>query len=493
MDLKKIDFTQILVLWACLAIGFFSCKKDPALLKDRNANLKFSNDTVLFDTVFTRVGSVTKQLKVYNPFKQKVLISNIFLAGGNNSQFRLNIDGVPGNFASDVEIMPNDSLFIFVEVTVNPNNTNAPLVVSDSIMFDWNGKTQHVELVAWGQDAHYILANRYIPGFPAFRIIAGQDTSVRWTNDKPYVVYGYAVVDSAACLVVDPGVRIHFHKNSGMWIYRYGCIQVNGTKEQPVTFQGDRLDNDYRYIAGQWDRIWINEGAKSSFNYAIIKNGFVGIQAETIVGIEPADQTELVLNNTQISSMSGFGILSIFYKIRSANTIITECQEQTLAILLGGSYSFRHCTFANYWNGTNRKSPSLIINNYNDQQTLSLDSAYFGNCIITGNYTNEISLDLKSGSSPNYWFDHCLVKVDNTVNTDDPARFINIVKNPADVLIDGVPKNPLFKDVSLNNYHLITASAASNKGNNIISQQVPYDLDNVLRSDPPDLGCYEEN
>jgi hypothetical protein len=493
MKLTKLGFYLVFSLLGLFLVCFSACKKDPPLLKDRTASLKFSTDTVLFDTVFTSVGSVTKQLKVYNPFKQKVLISNILLAGGNNSPFQLNIDGVPGNMASEVEIMPNDSLFIFVEVTVNPNNANSPLVVSDSILFDWNGKTQAVELVAWGQDAHYIVANRYIPGFPAFRIIAGQDTTVQWPNDKPYVVYGYAVVDSAATLMVDPGVRVHFHKNSGMWVYKYGSIKVNGTKEQPVTFQGDRLDYDYRYIAGQWDRILINEGAKSSFNYAIIKNGFIGIQAEPFSPIEPGDQTELVINNTSITSMSGFGVLSIYFKIRAANTLITECQEQTLAILLGGNYSFRHCTFANYWNSTNRKSPSVIVNNYNDNQTRPLDSAYFGNCIITGNYTNEISLDLKAGSTANYWFDHSLIKVDNTVDTSDPSKFIEIVKNPADVVIDGVTKNPIFKNVSFFDFHLISSSAASNKGKTLISQQVPNDLDNVLRSNPPDIGCYEEN
>lgn len=487
------SFRTLFLLVFLISVVFSSCKKDPPLLKDRSASLKFSTDTVLFDTVFTSVGSITRQLKVYNPFKQKVLISNIFLAGGNNSQFKLNIDGVPGNSATEVEIMPNDSLFIFVEVTVNPNNASSPLVVSDSILFDWNGKIQSVDLVAWGQDAHYIVANRYIQGFPAFNIVAGQDSTVHWPNDKPYVVYGYAVVDSAGKLIIDPGVRIHFHKNSGMWVYRYGSIEVNGSKEQPVTFQGDRLDYDYRYIAGQWDRIWINEGAKSKFNYAIIKNGFIGIQAETIVGIEPGDQTELVLNNTQITSMSGFGILSIFYNLRAANTLVTECQEQTLAIVLGGNYSFRHCTFANYWNNTNRTSPSVLINNYNDQQTLPLDSAYFGNCIITGNYTNEISIDLKSGSTSNYWFDHSLIKVDNTVDTSDPAKFIEVVKNPADIVVDGVTKNPIFKNVSLFDFHLISSSAASNKGSNLISQQIPNDLDNVLRSDPPDIGCYEEN
>lgn len=159
-------------------------KKEVGFISDKNTKLNFSEDTVLFDTVFTQVGSATRQLKIYNPYKKKLLVKRIWLAGGANSQFKLNIDGVPGNMATDIELMPNDSLYIFVEVTVNPLNVNSPMIVSDSVFFETNESIQDVDLVAWGQDAHYIRPNTYIAGLPPLNIIAKENENITWVNDE---------------------------------------------------------------------------------------------------------------------------------------------------------------------------------------------------------------------------------------------------------------------------------------------------------------------
>ena len=68
------------------------CQPDDAFT-DSNSGLKFSSDTVSFDTIFTTVASATQIFKVYNPYHQQVLITNISLAGGEQSSYRLNIDG----------------------------------------------------------------------------------------------------------------------------------------------------------------------------------------------------------------------------------------------------------------------------------------------------------------------------------------------------------------------------------------------------------------
>ena len=466
-------------------ITFTSCT-------DKNSKLNFSEDTVLFDTVFTQVGSATKQLKIYNPYKKKLLIKRIWLAGGANSQFKLNIDGVPGNSANDVEIMPNDSLYIFAEVTVNPLNVNSPLIVLDSIFFETNESIQDVDLVAWGQDAHYIRPNTYIEGLPPLNIIAKENENITWTNDKPYVIYGYAVVDSAGCLTIPEGTRVHFAKNSGLWIYRFGCLNVNGTKGTPVIFQGARLDYDYREIAGQWDRIWINEGATSNINYAEIKNAFIGLQLETIIGRSNPDNTLLHLRNTKISNMTAYGIYTKYYNLRASNVLVTNCAENTLAITMGGKYNFKHCTFANFYAAsTQRQSPSVVINNYNDAQVFALDSCYFGNCILYGNIENEIIVDSKSGASFNYLFENSLLKIDPTTNTSNTANFNNIVKNPPDVAVDGAITQPLFNNINLLDYRLRASAPGINAGLPLLGQQVPIDLDGYARDGQPDMGCYE--
>jgi hypothetical protein len=97
----------------------FSCRKDE-IITDSSAKLSFSTDTLIVDTVFSTIGSTTRRIVVYNRNNQRINISTIAVAGGLNSQFRINVDGVSGNQHQNVEIEANDSLFIFVEVTIDP-------------------------------------------------------------------------------------------------------------------------------------------------------------------------------------------------------------------------------------------------------------------------------------------------------------------------------------------------------------------------------------
>jgi len=56
--------------------------------------------------------------------------------------FRFNIDGEPGPVVEDIEIMAHDSLFLFLNATIDPNDANTPFIIDDSIIFLVNGKTQ---------------------------------------------------------------------------------------------------------------------------------------------------------------------------------------------------------------------------------------------------------------------------------------------------------------------------------------------------------------
>ncbi|MCZ2249912.1 MAG: hypothetical protein LC111_14230 [Bacteroidia bacterium] len=485
-------FKYLFFILPLLALFVGGCKKEIGFTEESSSKLSFSTDTVIFDTVFTEVGSATQQFKIYNPYKKKLLVKKIWLAKGQNSLFRLNIDGVPGNTANNIELMPGDSLFVFVEVTINPLNSNTPMIVTDSVLFETNNNIQDIDLVAWGQDAHYIRPNTYINGLPPLNIIAKENENITWGNDKPYVIYGYAVVDSAAVLNIEAGARIHFAKNSGLWVYRYGSLQVNGTKDSPIIFQGARLDYDYRDIPGQWDRIWINEGSISNFNYAEIKNGFIGLQVETIIGRQNNDQTLVNLKNTKIYNMTAYGLFSRYYSIRGQNLLVTNCGENTVALTMGGNYNFRHCTFANFYSAsTQRQSPLLVINNYNNNQVFPLDSCYFGNCIVYGGIENEISIDSKPGQNFNYLFENTLIKVSPTTNTDNTDNYKNIIKNPPNVVVNGSTTQPLFEDINKQDYHLKANAPAINAGLPLIGQQVPLDLDEHQRDPMPDMGCYE--
>ena len=115
--LKQNYYTIVFLL--IIASLSASCKKSNLLSK---GNLSFSVDTLVFDTVFTTIGSTTQQFKIYNKENKTVQIEEIQLMGGSNSPFRINMDGLMGTEFSKIELEGKDSLFTFVEVTLNVNN-----------------------------------------------------------------------------------------------------------------------------------------------------------------------------------------------------------------------------------------------------------------------------------------------------------------------------------------------------------------------------------
>ena len=365
--MRILNNIKLLIITLLAIISINSCKKD-VLLTDSNAKLNFSTDTILFDTVFASIGSVTKNFRVYNPYDEVLKISSIRLANGAASLFRVNVNGIPGTSFSDIEIRGGDSIWVFVEVTVNPNNQSLPYVVQDSIIFETNGNIQDIDLVAWGQNAHFFIAKKESPNLPPYVIIdTNLNSTITWDKNLPYVIYGgFAVVDSSTTLIITEGTQIHFSNAGGLWIYKSGTLKVQGTKDKPVVFQGLRRETALQEEPGQWDRIWINDGGIHEIDYAVIKNGFIGLQLETL--FDPALPVFLKLTNTQIRNMSGLGILARNFKVDGWNDVISNCGSYNAAFTIGGEYDFTHCTFANFWNFGQRTTPVMYLNNYTTDQ-----------------------------------------------------------------------------------------------------------------------------
>jgi hypothetical protein len=475
----------MIMLLLILSISLSNCRKEQKIDDNPSLKLEFSTDSIIFDTVFTTVGSITRYLKVYNRHDNSLNISSIRLLGGESSQYRINVDGQPAVQENNVEIAGNDSLFIFVRVTIDPTSNLTPFVVTDEIVFFTNGNEQKVVLAAWGQDAHYILADNTI-GSINYKIVAPEDSSVVWPADKPYLVYGFAVVDSTGSLTIEAGAKIHFHNQSGLWVYKGGSLKVYGTKEDPVYFQQDRLEPYFRDLPGQWDRIWLNEGSvNNEINYAVIRNGFIGLQAETLQ--EPMGN-QLTLTNTIIENMSGIGILGRFYAILGVNNVVANCGQ--LGVLLqGGAYDFRHCTFANYFRDGIRQDPNLAVTNYyldpNDVLYVYNLDAYFGNSIIYGNQTEEILLDADDAGDYRFVFDHCLLKTSMNIAID--SLYPGCIKN----------QDPIFVDPDINDLALDSLSTGIDIGSpdvistSLLPAVIDKDILGVSRITSPDMGAYE--
>ncbi len=468
----------IIVVMLLITGVFWSCRDD-GFDTDPSITLSFSRDSLLFDTVFTTLGSATRALKVYNTHDRRVRINSVSLAGGSDSYFRMNVDGRSGRFIQDIDIEARDSLYVFVEVTVDPVNQDLPLTIVDSIEFNINQNLQDVKLVAWGQDAHFIHPNYTdsVSGIE-YHVIT---RNARWTSTRPYVIYGLAVVAPDVTLRIEEGARIHFHNNASLVFLGRSTLKVDGTAEHPVTFQGDRLEPFYRNQPGQWGRIWLAATSKDhEIDHAIIKNGSVGLHVDTIGShIRPT----LQIRNTVIKNMSMVGLLAQGSHVVAENLAIANCGQHAMLLALGGTYDFRHVTLANYYRIDVRNTPSVLVNNfYQDAdgniQVRDFEKLFFGNSIIYGNNQEEIGFSIYDGTEVDYTFDHCLIRTQMDTGTD---AFINTLVN----------KDPLFNGNQFHDFRLKEESPAIGAGNPDIAFDIPYDLFGNDRTERPDIGALQ--
>jgi len=354
----------------CVAlISVSSCRKDFSTIPSFGS-LEFSRDTVFLDTVFTNIGSATYNLKVYNRGNESITIPRITLENGTSSSYRLNVDGIAGKDFNDIDILAKDSIFVFIETTIDASAVPNPLY-TDRILFDTGTNRQQVDLITLVQDANFIY-----PGKDPITMkidsltINGQATTIKgrfltdieliFTNAKPTVIYGYAAVPSNKTLTIEAGARVYFHDNSGLIIDNKATLKVNGTLAEKVIFEGDRLENSFSQVPGQWGTIWMRPGSKDNeIHHAQIKNGIIGILLDSIGS---ASTPTLKLQNSEIYNHSNFGILARETNIEGHNVVIGSAGEASFAATIGGTYNFTHSTFANFWNNGIRQLPAVLIN-----------------------------------------------------------------------------------------------------------------------------------
>ncbi|WP_306644156.1 hypothetical protein [Sanyastnella coralliicola] len=491
--------TLVVFFLTVIATAFWSCRKDN-FTTDPNATLSFSQDTVLFDTVFTTIGSITELVRIYNTNDNPVQISNIELEGGTSSQYRINVDGIAADEFTNVEIASGDSLWMFVEVTIDPNALNLPFIVEDRVRFELNGNEQFVELVAWGQNAYYHGSLDQITVLPCNEV---------WNADLPHIVYGIVAVDEGCSLTINEGTQVHCHAGSGIFVNK-GTLDVNGQFGNEVCFQGDRLEQEYQGLPGQWGielefefetdlgieqatvargGIWLFETVDCEIDWAIIKNGNIGVQVDT-VGSATADA--LVMRNTKIQNMGVIGILAQGAHISGVNNLVANCGQNCAAFTIGGRYQFAYSTFANYWTDGTRQTPAFVLNNYyvdinQNIQTRTISDTWFHNCIMYGNNAalsdfSEFIVDMQDDEMQDYRFEFC--GVDSESSVADSDRYNGMVNG----------NTPPFTDVLNFDFTLL------NQGGSLWTGGLPlgptltenFDLGNNFRFLPGTKGCYEQ-
>lgn len=506
----------------CFLMLWSSCRKDFDFTPTEGS-LRFSKDTVYLDTVFSNIGSSTYTLKVYNTTDNNISIPKIKLQKGQNSNYRLNVDGMTGDTPltgkefTNVELLAKDSMYIFIETTIDIQSlaTNSTqFLYTDAIEFG-QSNLQKVELVTLVKDAVFIYPQQLTnpdgstvietlnfdidgDGIEDETNIQGrflEDNELIFTNEKPYVIYGYAAVDSGKTLTIEAGARVHFHANSGLLVTSNASIHANGLlssdtelMENEIIFEGDRLEPSFAEVPGQWQTIWLFEGStNNTFNHTTIKNGTVGL----LVDGNQDDASKLEVSNTQIYNSSNFGILGRATNITAENVVINKSGQSSFAATFGGHYDIVHATIANYWTNSFRQFPSLLVNNFTvdlEQNIIpnDLSSATFTNCIIYGNDNPEVLLDPVSEADFNFKFNNCLIYF-NDPNNNFTSPYYNFDDSN---LYENMRFNfdPEFLNTQQNKLQIPLNSPAASQGTS--SGNLTTDITGALRSSPSDLGAY---
>jgi len=454
-----------------LLVILCSCRKDQ-FITSPDARVTLSSDTLKFDTVFTTAGSVTGYFIIKNDNNQKLRLTAVKLMGGNASSFSINADGYTGPEIGPLELEANDSIYVFVNVSINPAAGNLPFVIRDSIQISYNGAEQFVQLEAWGQNAHF-LRNKSV------------QTDEVWNNDLPYVILGYLQVENNRTLTINKGCRIYTHADAPVLVD--GTLIVNGEKDSSdrVYFRGDRLDEPYNDFPAAWPGIYFSPKSRDNrLTYAVIENAYQAIALQ-----EPSvnSNPKVSLNECIVDNAYDAGIISVNSSVKATNCLVSNCGKNLL-LVKGGSYDFSHCTVVTYSNSyILHKEPVLLLTDFitlNNTPVTSGLTASFQNCIFWGEnglVDDEVVVAKAGNGIFNVNFDHSLWKVMN---------------NPANITSNNIINNqpPLFDSINtfkrFYNFRLKEGSPAINQG---VSSAVMLDLDGNPRPvGLPDLGCYEK-
>ena len=516
-------FPLFLVL-SCLLTFLPGCEPNEDLVQT-SGSLEFAQDTVLFDTVFTTIKTVTKRLWVYNRNSGAVK-TDVSLGGTAGSPYSLIIDGDAGSAKSGVLIRGNDSLQVLVRAVLGDNGQAKKFLVTDQVNFRTNGTNQNVKLVAYGQNAYFHRAD-YITA------------NTTWATDKPHVIINAnrvlpgsttpslfgVLVSNRVTLTIPKGARIYSH--AGALIRVDGTLRVNddfmptdtvkASNPNIVRFQGDRLEPEYSDIPGQWVGIVFTATSRNnSIRYAEIKNATFGALLYNPDG--NTAHPDLTVSNTVIRNISasnvsfanatastGGGIISYSGNVTATNCLFTNCGEYAVLGVGGGVYDFNFCTFANYTPAFRRETASLTFTNEKatDARVHLPISLTLSNSIVWGSNLNVTTLDdeLYLKNYLEYPTTGVLSIYNNLLRTKEYATIAAVV-GPAGANLNLLNVDPLFVRTALvssrPDYTLQAASRANAPrrppvvGVGTVSS---HDLLNLPRPAPsnqrPALGAYE--
>lgn len=400
--MKTFIFNIISIIFVTVAA--VSCIED-SVATSPQVQPEFSVDTLKMDTVFTAQGTPTFRFTVYNRHDKILNIDRISLRSGAKT-FRFNVDGFSGTSFSNVEIRPNDSIFVFVEATVPENGVAGITDVIDHLDFLTRGVTRTMVIKASGVD---VTRHRG-------EVIT---SDVTWTAEYPHQIFDSLVVARGATLTVSPGTRLLFHDGAKMKVD--GRLIVNGSAEQPVHFAGDRTNNvvgsiSFDLMASQWQGLVFSpESRGNMMSHAIVRNTVSGVLADSL--------SQVTLVNCRLRNSAGRALTAWHSELTAAGCEIADAPYGAI-MLHGGKARLDHCTFTSYYLFSAPRAELIQFSHADDDTDdgsgLPRLEALFTNSIIYG-----LNSDLSLGdlSATGVTFTNCLFKSEGS----DDDNFISCI------------------------------------------------------------------
>lgn len=467
-----------LLLWVVALLVFAGCEDDESFSVSQSDRLWFTADTLKMDTLFSAVPSITKSFWVHNDNGKGLRCTSVRLERGNQSGFRVNVDGVylsrdAGYQTGGVEIRKGDSLRVFVELTSPGNGKQTPQLVEDNLVFLLeSGREQKVNLNAWSWDA-----TKYTD------LHIAKDTML--TGEKPIVVYGKLTVETGATLTLAAGTTLYFHHGAGIDVY--GRLQCLGEPGNEVTLRGDRLDWMFDYLpydlmSGLWAGVRFYEPSYDNvMSFTDLHSSFDGIVCDSA----DVNKQKLTLKNMTIHNCQGTGLGMSNCRVTAENCQFTNTLKACVD-MTGGNVVMNFCTLAQFYPFDGNRGPAL---NFRSTTTMPLKLSCT-NSIVTG-YAEDVVMGSTEGEEEafDYLFETCILR---TPKVDDEVRMKDVVFEDVEDTAS-VQGEKHFKLVNVDTQHydfrLSAKSTAIDQGNP--AYPADNDRNGNKRGEKSDVGCFE--
>lgn len=474
---------KYLLMLAIAVTGITACS-DEDFSSSPVLSLTFSTDTVKFDTIFSKVPTSTRTMWVYNRSGKDLRCTNVRLLNGNQTGYRVNVDGVylspaAGYQMQDVEIRNKDSLRVFVELTSPKTGKLEPQELSDKLLFTLeSGNTQELVLDAFSWDAEEVN-----------NLVVSSDMTLESTS--PLLVNGMIIVEEGATLTIPAGQTIYFSSNAGIEVN--GTLRVEGTAEKNVTLRGSRLDNMFDYlpydlISGQWKGIHLMASSYDNYiGYADIHSTMDGIVCDE----SDLSKLKLDIENSIVHNCQGYGIKAISSSVKIENCQITNTLNDCVAFFGGNGY-VGNSTLAQFYPFDSKRGAALRFTNFFEEKTLPLYNLNCVNSIVTG-YAEDVIMGETNESETvfSYSFANCILRTPEVKDEKSASFFTDIIWEEPEDTVYGGDKNFKLVDIDTQHYDFHLSDKSKAIGAASTTYAPANDRDGKTRDDKPDMGCYE--